>query len=102
MAGRPLRLLLITPNYANNSLGRTYCLWLLARELGWNAQIAGVNGEALWEPLRLHRDAGGFAADCHILTSLPAAAQSARLDEMATDSDVIIAVKPLPTSLGVA
>lgn len=93
----PLRLLLVTPNYENNSLGRTYCLWLLARELGWQATVAGVHGRKLWEPLR-H---GDFSADCVNLSALPGRRRTAALGALVAGSDVVVAVKPLATSLGV-
>ena len=47
----PTRVLLVTPNFDNNSLGRTYCLWLLCRELGWSPRIVGVRGDRIWLPL---------------------------------------------------
>lgn len=95
---RPLRLLLVTPNAENNSLGRTHCLWMLAQHLGWSTQVVAVKGRELWEPLR--EDA--FAQDCVVLTDEPPERRWQRLVEAATASDLVLAVKPLPTSLGVA
>ena len=92
------RLLLLTPNAANNSLGRTYCLWLLARHLGWPTRVVAVRGASLWQPLAT----GDFAADCRILTGLDGAARDAELDRLAAGTDLLLAVKPLPSSFGVA
>lgn len=94
----PVRLLLVTPNADNNSLGRTHCLWLLARHLGWAARVVAVKGAALWEPLR----DDPFAEDCLVLTDAAPDRRHQQLVEAATWSDVVVAVKPLPTSLGVA
>lgn len=92
------RVLLVTPNFANNSLGRTYCLWLLAHELGWQTTVVGVRGAQLWEPLR----AGPFSLDCHNLTGAPARARTAHLHRLVRAHDVVIAVKPLASSLGLS
>ena len=91
-------MLFVTPNFENNSLGRTYCLWLLAKELGWSARIVGTNGTSLWGPLR----GSPFAADCTLLSDLSPTEQTQALEEAAAWSDVVLAVKPLPTSLGLA
>jgi glycosyltransferase involved in cell wall biosynthesis len=93
------RVLLVTPNFDNNSLGRTYCLWLLCRELGWISRIVGVKGNRIWPPLQ----GTDFAADC--LLPAPEAdvvATAAAMTEQVTWADVVIAVKPLPTSFGAA
>jgi len=98
-AGRgPVRVLLLTPNFDNNSLGRTYCLWLLARHLGWSCTIAGVRGDRLWAPLSEDH----FATHC----VLPRPGSSLRqreaaIEPLARQADVVIAVKPLPSSFGV-
>ncbi|TNM61048.1 glycosyltransferase family 4 protein [Streptomyces sp. NP160] len=94
-----LRVVLVTPNFDNNSLGRTYCLWVLARHLGWTCRVVGVKGERIWSPLA--DDA--FAADC----VLPAGGASAQAREAAvrdevSAADVVVAVKLLPSSFGVA
>ena len=95
-AKQPLSVLFLTPNAVNNSLGRTWCLWLLARSLGWTTRVAAVKGEQLWPPLAT----GEFADDCRILTGLGESEREAELDRLAAEADVIIAVKPLPTSFG--
>lgn len=95
----PTRVLLVTPNFDNNSLGRTYCLWLLCRELGWSSRIVGVRGDRIWLPL-----AGSeFAAHC-VLPDAEAdpAARTAALTEHVIWADVVVAVKPLPSSFGAA
>jgi glycosyltransferase involved in cell wall biosynthesis len=98
VSNRQVRLLLITPNFESNSLGRTYCLWLLARYLGWDIRVVGVAGASLWEPVRC----GDFADSCTLLGHLGPPQQQQSLEKLALWSDVLIAVKPLPTSFGVA
>jgi glycosyltransferase involved in cell wall biosynthesis len=93
-----VRLLIVTPNFDNNSLGRTYCLWLLAKELGWSTRVVGVQGDRVWGPLR----DTPFAADCQVLTGSSPADRAAQLRSSVTWSDLVLAVKPLPTSLGLA
>ena len=95
----PVRVLLVTPNFDNNSLGRTYCLWLLCRELSWDCRVVGVNGDRIWLPLQ----GSAFAADC--VLPAPGAdpvARAAALADHARWADVVVAVKPLPTSFGAA
>lgn len=93
-----LRLLLVTPHADNNSLGRTHCLWLLARQLGWAVEVVSVRGEQLWEPLR----DDPFAADCRLLAGAAPARREQVLRELAAAADLVVAVKPLPSSFGVA
>jgi glycosyltransferase involved in cell wall biosynthesis len=86
----------VTPNFENNSLGRTWALWSLARSMGWSARVVGVKGRSLWAPLA----DSPFAADC-----LPASdPEDARrsVQDAVDRADLVIAVKPLPTSFGVA
>jgi hypothetical protein len=90
------RIVLVTPNFENNSLGRTWVLWSLARALGWSTTVVGVKGAAVWGPLA----GSDFAADC-----LPAADPAAALrtvEAAVGRADLVVAVKPLPTSFGVA
>jgi len=83
----------ITPDLANNSLGRTYSLWLLARHLGWHTRVYSTVGESLWLPVRETE----FAMD----TRRASVAEIAR-DPFVSRSDIIVAVKPLYSSFGVA
>lgn len=92
----PLRILLVTPNFENNSLGRTYCLWLLARHLGWETSVIGVKGSVLWGPLR----DSAFAEVCHNLTGTVGRERVTALRAWGAWSSAVIAVKPLPTSFG--
>jgi len=87
-----MRIAIVTPDLSDNSLGRTYCLWLLANAAGFNAQVYSTTGTKIWEPLN-HSD---FSSTC---TRLDESDLSA---ELAGRFDLIIAVKPLATSLGVA
>lgn len=95
---RGRHILLVTPNFENNSLGRTYCLWLLARHLGWSVRTVGVRGRTLWSPVA----EGAFAESCHVLSDLDDEGRRRGLAEAAEWADVVIAVKPLPSSLGIA
>ncbi|TXR56378.1 glycosyltransferase family 4 protein [Quadrisphaera setariae] len=92
------RVVLLTPNFENNSLGRTYCLWLLARHLGWRTEVLGVRGERVWSPLQ----GTAFADDC-VLPD-PGTSEALReraVAERAHGADLLLAVKSLPTSFGV-
>lgn len=95
----PRNVLFVTPDFGENSLGRTYCLWLLARHLGWGTGVVSAKGNALWHPL-----AGSeFAADC--LPRLSARSRRGRVEQLrgtAADFDTVVAVKPLPESYGLA
>lgn len=89
------RIVLVTPNFANNSLGRAFCLWMLARHLGMDVRVCGVKGSEIWAPLR----GTDFAKDCVLP---PAESASEALFEHIRAADLVIAVKPLPTSFGIA
>ncbi|WP_210480598.1 glycosyltransferase family 4 protein [Naasia sp. SYSU D00948] len=89
-----MRLLLVTPDLDHNSLGRTYCLWLLAQAAGWDARVVAPRGARIWAPL----DGTPFAAVCSALPE-PAAPALAKL---LPGTDLVIAVKPLPPSFGLA
>ncbi|MFD1720817.1 glycosyltransferase family 4 protein [Amnibacterium endophyticum] len=94
----PVRVALVTPNFENNSLGRTWCLWALSRALGWRTEVVGVKGSALWAPL-----AGSpFADDCVVPASADRAAALPAVRAAIGRADLVIAVKPLVPSLGVA
>lgn len=87
-----MRILFITPDLESNSLGRTYALWMLAEELGYESQVASLVGSAVWEPLRGH----DFATVCSRV------GDERELVDYAIRCDVVIAVKPLRSSLIVA
>jgi glycosyltransferase involved in cell wall biosynthesis len=89
------RLVFVTPNFENNSLGRTWVLWSLARSLGWSTTVVGVKGTTLWAPLA----ESGFAADC-VLADAETAPRA--VQDAVDAADLVVAVKPLPTSFGVA
>lgn len=93
--GRPASLLLVTPSLQENSLGRTYCLWLLAKSLGWQVTVVSAHGESIWSPLA----DTDFAQDCQQLSpARPARADQLR--KLAKAADYVVAVKALPSSLG--
>lgn len=87
-----MRVLFVTENLASNSTGRTYVLWLLAQHLGWESRIVSIEGETLWAPLIAEH----FATFC---TQLPKDHPEWRT--LALWSDLIVAVKPLSSSLGI-
>ncbi len=93
---RTRRVILLTPNFDNNSLGRTFCLWLLAKHLGFDVRVCGVKGSVIWKPL----SSSEFAGDC-IVPTTAAEAKSIVLEQI-RQADLVIAVKPLPSSFGVA
>lgn len=86
-----MRISLITESVDGNSLGRTYCLWLIAQHLGWDADVLSTHGDEVWKPLR----GTEFA-------SVVRKVSSAQLDSAVQGADLIIACKPLPLSLGLA
>ena len=72
-----------------NSLGRAYCLWMLATHLGWSVTPYLVAGERRWPPL--------------VGTKFDAAVQDARvLAEQIPVYDVVIAYQPLLETFGLA
>lgn len=90
--------LIVTPHMAENSTGRAYVWWLLANRLNWRVAVVSVEGEKVWHPL-----AGtAFAKDCTILRGATRRNRRSEVADMADGFDLIISVKPLPASLGVA
>ena len=87
-----MSLLFVASDLADGSLGRAYCLWLIAQELGWPARVVSLKGDRVWPPLA-HTD---FAQACHRATNRE------QIDHFARQCSLIIAVKPLPDSFGVA
>jgi glycosyltransferase involved in cell wall biosynthesis len=81
----------MTADLADNSMGRTYCLWLLAREIGWHSTVLSTKGQELWEPLR----GSDFSGDCHTVDQEHLEAAVAKVSPA-----LIISVKPLVDSLG--
>ena len=93
-----VRVLLVTPNLETNSTGRTYCLWLLAKHLGWTTRAVAVRGRKVWDPL-----AGtAFEHDCRFLSLLAPGELTSELEALVDWADVVIAVKPMPDSFGLA
>lgn len=90
--GQSVHIVFITESMGANSIGRTYCLWLLARELGWTTTVLTTVGTEIWEPL-----AGTeFANDVQCVE--PRSLQGA----VPVTTTLLVAVKPLPRSLGLA
>ena len=87
-----MKITFITEDMSSNSTGRTYCLWLLAKHLGWQSEILTTRGERVWSPV-----VGTPFGDAVRKVSRREVA-----DAIADDTDLVIAVKPLHDSLGVA
>ncbi|MEV7692879.1 glycosyltransferase family 4 protein [Microbacterium sp. NPDC089189] len=88
-------ILVVTPDLSANSTGRAWVWWLLATHLGWKCRIVSFRGDGIWAPVR----GTEFAEACErIHTRSP----WRYLAERASAFDAVVAVKPLPESLGVA
>lgn len=87
-----MQIVFFTESLAENSLGRTYSLWLLARSLGWRPRVLSVAGDSIWSPLK----GSEFAESCELVSP----AEAAQI--VAANTDLIVACKPLAQSLGVA
>ncbi|WP_162236913.1 glycosyltransferase family 4 protein [Agreia sp. Leaf283] len=90
--------LFVTPNLEDNSTGRTYSLWLLANALGWSSKVISFRGESVWTPL-LDSE---FAAACSKIGISSRSEQAKYLSRVASEYDVVVAVKPLRDSFGIA
>ncbi|MGW9112845.1 glycosyltransferase family 4 protein [Microbacterium sp. NPDC055683] len=88
-----MRLLLLTKDLSDNSTGRTYVLWLLARHLDWEAKVIAPVPGSVWGPVAEKE----FLADCSVVSP-----NDPTLDMLARESDLIVAVKPLPNTFGLA
>lgn len=91
-----MRILALGHQLSENSTGRAYSLWLIARELGWEFTLAGPASDGLWPPLR----DTPFSRHCRVLD--PSSNLEEALQDEAAVADLLLAVKPLPESLGVA
>jgi len=88
-----MHVVLMTPDLGGNSLGRTFCLWQLAHSLGWRVDVVAVRGAEVWKPLQ----GSLFAASCRV------SSEAELLSEFGSARpDLILAVKPLPDSFGIA
>ena len=88
-----LSVVFFTPDIADNSLGRTYCLWLLAQSLGWNVAVVSTKGDRVWPPLA----DTPISDDCFVLRE-----EDLATHDLLREADLFIAVKPLTDSFGVA
>ena len=87
-----MKISFITENMSSNSTGRTYCLWLLAQHLGWQSEVLTTRGEKVWSPV-----VGTPFGD-----SVRRVPRAELASAIADDTDLVIAVKPLHDSLGIA
>lgn len=91
-----MRILALGHQLSENSTGRAYSLWLIARELGWEFTLAGPAFNGLWQPLR----DTAFSRNCRVFAQTTDLVNTLRGE--AASADLLIAIKPLPESLGVA
>ena len=90
------RVCLVTPGLDDNSLGRTYSLWLLCRAAGWGTRVLSLAAAAdVWDPLR----GTDFADACESMP-ITEPRSDARILQALDESDLIIAIKAIPESLG--
>lgn len=91
-----MRVVLFAADANENSLGRVYVLWMLARHLGWEVTTVAHRGERVWEPL-----ANTEFAQSILLRKGP---QNVRdlVREAVEQSDLLIGCKPRPESSGAA
>lgn len=80
---------MVASTLEENSLGRAYSLGEVARAAGLDFEVVSCFGSKVWAPLRTH----SFASRCHKVS--PEA-----LREKIEQADAVIALKPLPNSLG--
>jgi glycosyltransferase involved in cell wall biosynthesis len=97
MAALVTSLLIVTPNLQDNSTGRAYVWWLLAKHLDWDVRVLSFEGDKIWAPLQ-----GTDFARATERSTVRGAARARILRRRAASADVVVAVKPLPSSLGVA
>lgn len=89
------RLLFIARDLADNSTGRVFALWSLARRLGWDTTVVASRGDVLWEPLRKTE----FEENCRLITEEGSTGYD-RLVILAREADLIVAAKPFEETLG--
>lgn len=85
-----MRIVLFVESQEANSLGRAYCLWLLARALEWDVTVLTAHGDKVWTPL----------AGSEFASMITRVRENALFDAVPADAELLIAVKPLPASLG--
>lgn len=85
-----MKILFLTKDLADNSLGRTHVLWTLAQSLGWESHVVAPIGARVWGPL----EGSEFSQACEII------ADNDRLAEFTKSFDLVIAVKPHAGSFG--
>lgn len=86
---RKTKIFFLTPDLEDNSLGRTYVLWLLAQELGMESIVVSTRGEKIWDPLS--NDV--FASSCRIIDNRE------EILSIANEYDIIVTIQPLEESL---
>ncbi len=87
---------IVTHDLAENALGRAYCLWLVCRHLGHVVRVVGPQRGPFWPPL-LDSE---FSEDCWRVARWPE--RDGDFEFALARSDLVIAVKTWPASLGAA
>lgn len=87
-----MNIVLMTESLTSNSIGRTYCLWLLAKELGWGVSVLTTQGDRIWEPL----------ANSEFSRDVQKVARRDLDSAIPDDVDLVIGCKPLWLSFGLA
>lgn len=90
-----LKVLILTKDLDDNSTGRAFVLWELATESGAFAQVVASVGTSVWGPLQSSPE---FVQSCAVLPDDPKGKVS--LLGLASEADLVIAVKPHPDTLG--
>lgn len=83
---------LITRSLSDNSLGRTYCLWLLAQANGWTTSVLAPEGNHVWPPLAGTQ----FAEQCTVVGPAGAASISSLVS---APPALAIGVKAVPETV---
>lgn len=84
----------LTDSTSSNSLGRVYCLWLLAERLGYRSVVVSGDGDDIWGPL-----AGTRFSE---VVLPPESALRSSWRRVVARSRVVVCVKPLPWQLACA
>lgn len=93
-----MKIVLFAADANENSLGRVYVLWMLARHLGWDVTTVAHRGARIWAPL-----AGTDFGDSVLLRrSANRKSVTESVEEAVSQADLLIGCKPRPESSGVA
>jgi glycosyltransferase involved in cell wall biosynthesis len=88
-----VRIVILAQSLSSNALGRVYCLWLVACELGAHVDVVGPADGGLWPVLA----ETPFAQACRAVQARP---DDPVVADLVAEADVLIAAKPLRASFG--